>query len=849
MLGGTVTLSDHLEKLVGTICEIETHSNTITLKLVTQNSQAKAQFENLKKALEILLFIKGNATEKGITEQDETSFTFVAPSNLDAIDIIYFNRIYASRFSTVNEAAQKFENSVLQELSQRLMQIAEREEELNELEHKLRLEQVKMEEIKKNAKLEVKQHDIEKNSLRRQIDEVERIHSLAMDEIAHNEEQLKEQKNEIRNLRKEKEARVALSNELEEVKHQLKMANEELLGKNKKIKELEKPNNQSENVQKVSEQSLPMEIPTSSEKLKKTEQAPDLSPRVQELEEELKIAKENLHFLAKEKKELLELTEQLRKEALIAKQKFEEKQFEQELEHIPSLADELRPLNVQENAELQQKLKLIEERSKELDEKSSAIEKQILKSEQIANKIDLDMKDLERKKQQLKEQSSAEEEKTNQARQEFTEKSEKLNVGMQGLQLGLDQLSEVRKKLQKDEETLNLREEELKRKETETEKLKERTQEMEKKSRDLDKKLLELEEKELGLSKVPLTLELKERELREKEQNLNLAFNDLQKQLKQLREMQERLLKQESELKAHEEMIKRRELELHSKENNKAKASKDEERKQKDAYKRREEDLNKREQKLQLKEHEVEEKLRDARKKIDDENLESESDESDEDIDFSSKKSKSPSLTPSYDKRPKGKHHSAHGRRGKKGKLHAHENAKTKGKREYDKRLEQQKKIYQGPNAPESTSREGAMQKAAHLAGLTPEGVAGEILTIYVVNILQLLFQTQFIIQKSQFKRAQDAGIAYQLNEETGLWPEVYPLDENGQPNFNAAPYEDGKAPAQAVIGNGLIPPPDIYRALADQWKQYELQMWGTTSKSERDLASDMRAMSRTTPK
>lgn len=178
-------------------------------------------------------------------------------------------------------------------------------------------------------------------------------------------------------------------------------------------------------------------------------------------------------------------------------------------------------------------------------------------------------------------------------------------------------------------------------------------------------------------------------------------------------------------------------------------------------------------------------------------------------------------------------------------KLHAL-NAAAKRKKDFTDRLTKQKKIFPALDGQEAAAREGAMQKAAHLAGLTPEGVAGEILTIWLIHALMLLFQTQYHVQERQFKRAQDndVNIAY-MQKRSGKWPKIYPLGENGQPDFDATPNTDGTASAEEVIANGYVPPPDMKRAIAEQWKLYESQMWGNSNKAGRDLASDMAAMRR----
>ena len=175
-------------------------------------------------------------------------------------------------------------------------------------------------------------------------------------------------------------------------------------------------------------------------------------------------------------------------------------------------------------------------------------------------------------------------------------------------------------------------------------------------------------------------------------------------------------------------------------------------------------------------------------------------------------------------------------------------NAAAKRKKDFEDRMAKQKKVFPSSGSPEAAAREGAMQKAAHLAGLTPEGVAGEILTIWLVNALMLLFQTQYHVQERQFKNAQDNDIAY-MQKRSGKWPKIYPLGEDGLPDFDAKPNTDGTASAEEVIANGYVPPPDMNRAIAEQWKLYESQMWGTSHKSGRDLASDMAARNMAMPR
>ncbi|MBN9288867.1 MAG: hypothetical protein BGO43_07995 [Gammaproteobacteria bacterium 39-13] len=936
MLGGTYTLPDYLSSQLKETCKVKQELDTVTIELKHFDEKSIEQFEQLKKALDIFCLARGTSADRNKTVQTETKFSFIPPSNLDAIDILYFNRIHAALLgaNTID-----FEATILRPLAERVAFLEEQEKKLNELELALKAEQENFEKQKKEFDLVSKDLAMQKQLRLEQEERIEKLREESNQAVEEKDELSKNANKTARALKIEKQKKGELAEEIEKLKLDIQRMEEKLKGKDTKILQLEREAiklAQKEEPQTKSLTTPPLNIP-------KVDESSAL--KIKELEEALyaaqiemqgtEIAKENLakekeiltrekESLSGERDELVKLNKTLKSDISSLREQLEEKQVDNA---TPTLFDELAKLDTlsqlpeqplskhpEQKEDMEQKLKALEEELRLLKEQAEEIElrgEALKEKERILKENDEELKkkekELQRAAETLKMNESILQEKENAFKLSISEQEKILKLQRETFEKGLqekiakeeDELKRKEEKLKQEmlmrEKEVDKREDAIGKKETLSEqKIAESERKLQQKRRQQEEDLLEREEalkkKEQEMSKrenavgnredevgriealseqrIKETEEKLKQKGREQEENMldrekeilekQMDFERKAKQIdeslnRKTDELQEAIFNHENVRLEQEKALqeKQRELEEQLLEHLKTNKQREEEfdkrmREQEDFFRRKEHELYEREQALRKKEAVSEEKNRSGKKKP-----EKEKRSEDAEHIMSSEDEISPTITTAFDTSsrdpsPSGRHRSRHDHRGRKRtKLHARENEKDSRKRNYERRIQKQNNIYQGPNAPESTSREGAMQKAAHLAGLTPEGVAGEIITIYIVNLLQLVFQTQYLIQKKQFKMAQAAGIAYEPHETTGLWPEVYPLDDQGQPNFQALPYKDGEAPVEAIIGNGLIPPPDIYRALGEQWKQYELQMWGTTHSTGRDIASDMRAMQR----
>jgi len=147
------------------------------------------------------------------------------------------------------------------------------------------------------------------------------------------------------------------------------------------------------------------------------------------------------------------------------------------------------------------------------------------------------------------------------------------------------------------------------------------------------------------------------------------------------------------------------------------------------------------------------------------------------------------------------------------------------------KRRSAQQNVYRSNEAQGHT--QSAMEKADHLAGLTAEGVTGEILMIMICNLFQWIFQTHFLVQKREFSKAEQLGIAYKADV-NGKFPDIHPLNEKGEPDFDQKPYPQNQdindqGFRAAIRRNGFVPPPNWLEAQYSQAYQYLEQMMGAS--------------------
>lgn len=130
--------------------------------------------------------------------------------------------------------------------------------------------------------------------------------------------------------------------------------------------------------------------------------------------------------------------------------------------------------------------------------------------------------------------------------------------------------------------------------------------------------------------------------------------------------------------------------------------------------------------------------------------------------------------------------------------------------------------------AHQGTADGGAIGKAEHLAGLTAEGVSGEMIADLFIFTVELVFCTPIWVQMWQFNKAleqelvsikngEPVRLAYMPNEQ-GDYPEIYPIDAQGKVDFSKLPmrtYNDDGSLNNAITpfhirANGYVPRPSI---------------------------------------
>lgn len=190
---------------------------------------------------------------------------------------------------------------------------------------------------------------------------------------------------------------------------------------------------------------------------------------------------------------------------------------------------------------------------------------------------------------------------------------------------------------------------------------------------------------------------------------------------------------------------------------------------------------------------------------------------------------------------------------------------------ELEQRLEEYESLYPKHNPPH---RQSANEKAEHLAGLTPEGVAGEMLAAMIFHLFATILNLAYIEQKRKFAKAQSMGKSYEQRAD-GSWPHIYPIGKNGKPyvpktadgkNIDWTRVNtDGTASRQAVRANGFVPPPSLEEAYEMHLADFMLDMNGQAAltpyqrrilniaeqareKVESDVASDLLATRRPAP-
>ncbi|MGE3318825.1 MAG: hypothetical protein AB7I18_05975 [Candidatus Berkiella sp.] len=130
----------------------------------------------------------------------------------------------------------------------------------------------------------------------------------------------------------------------------------------------------------------------------------------------------------------------------------------------------------------------------------------------------------------------------------------------------------------------------------------------------------------------------------------------------------------------------------------------------------------------------------------------------------------------------------------------------------------------------------GAIGKAEHLAGLTAEGVAGEMIMDLMIFSVELTFNTPFWIQAYQFDEAlkkelsstDGVRLAY-LPDDNGVYPEIYPVDGQGNVDYKQQPIQDqNEITPFHIRANGYVPRPSITESLMVVFDRHIERMLGS---------------------
>lgn len=130
----------------------------------------------------------------------------------------------------------------------------------------------------------------------------------------------------------------------------------------------------------------------------------------------------------------------------------------------------------------------------------------------------------------------------------------------------------------------------------------------------------------------------------------------------------------------------------------------------------------------------------------------------------------------------------------------------------------------------------GAIGKAEHLAGLTAEGVAGEMAINLMIFAVELSLVTPFWIQSLQFDEGLKARLAYVANE-NGDFPDIYPIDAQGKVDYKQPPmrtFNDDGTLSDAITSfhiraNGYVPRPTVFEAVKVVFDRHLERMHGSS--------------------
>lgn len=138
------------------------------------------------------------------------------------------------------------------------------------------------------------------------------------------------------------------------------------------------------------------------------------------------------------------------------------------------------------------------------------------------------------------------------------------------------------------------------------------------------------------------------------------------------------------------------------------------------------------------------------------------------------------------------------------------------------RRMQKDLAIHAKPHSGQADG--GSIGKAEHLAGLTAEGVAGEMAIHLMIFVVELTFNTPFWIQAEQFNEAlrqeleslepgqKPLRLCY-LPDDNGEYPVIYPVSAHGEVDFDAEPLTFEQITPFAIRANGYIPMPSVTEA------------------------------------
>lgn len=172
----------------------------------------------------------------------------------------------------------------------------------------------------------------------------------------------------------------------------------------------------------------------------------------------------------------------------------------------------------------------------------------------------------------------------------------------------------------------------------------------------------------------------------------------------------------------------------------------------------------------------------------------------------------------------------------RKAKLEQEKEELKRKKKALAERIRQKDAVTRAMAPPSNPGDTGAIGKAEHLAGLTAEGVAGEMAMDLMILALELTFNTPFWIQAYQFDEAlkkelslnNGVRLAY-LPDDNGVYPEIYPIDGQGNVDYKQPPITD---PDQItpfhIRANGYVPRPSITESVMVVFDRHIERMMGS---------------------